>query len=64
MSSNDVKNLVPILDGSNWLVWENQVTAYLCSKGLWQIVDGFDSFPPSLLGKKCHVQAADGTICG
>jgi hypothetical protein len=34
MSSNDVKNLVPILDGSNWLVWENQMTAYLPSKGL------------------------------
>jgi len=62
MSYNDVKNLVPVLDGSNWLVWENQMTAYLCSKGLWKIVDGFDSFPPNILGKKRHVQAADGTI--
>ena len=61
MSSNNVKNLVPILDGLNWLAWKNQMTAYLHWKGLWQIVDGFDSFPPSLLGKKRHVQAADGT---
>ena len=38
------------------------MTAYLRSKGLWQIVDGFDSFPPNILGKKRHVQAADGTI--
>ena len=61
MSSNDVKYLVPVLNGSNWLVWENQMTAYLHLKGLWQIVDGFDSFPPNILGKKCHVQAADET---
>jgi len=29
-----------ILDGSNYLVWKNQMKAWLQSKGLWQITSG------------------------
>ena len=29
---------VSILDGSNYLVWKNQMKAWLQSKGLWQIM--------------------------
>ena len=31
---------VSVLDGSNYLVWKNQMRAWLQSKGLWQITNG------------------------
>jgi len=35
-----------ILDGSNYLVWESQMKAWLRSKGLWQITNGHErEFP-------------------
>jgi len=38
-SSNEsvLTTSISVLDGSNYLVWENQMKAWLRSKGLWQI---------------------------
>jgi len=40
-----------VLDGSNYLVWKNQMRAWLRSKGLWQITNGnekkFNELDPS-----------------
>ena len=47
-SKDDLKTLVPILDGSNWCIWEIQMTAYLRSKGLWQLVTGADRRPADI----------------
>ncbi|EPQ49985.1 hypothetical protein GLOTRDRAFT_15289, partial [Gloeophyllum trabeum ATCC 11539] len=32
--------VVPVLDGSNWPTWSEQMMAYLMSQGLWGNVDG------------------------
>jgi len=44
MSSSNESSLlstaVSILDGLNYLVWKNQMKAWLWSKGLWQITVG------------------------
>jgi len=38
-----------ILNGSNYLVWESQMKAWLRSKGLWQITNGNEKkFPAAL----------------
>jgi len=36
----DLSASVPILVGPNWILWEAQMKAYLCTKGLWQLVTG------------------------
>ena len=38
--SSILSTSVSILDGSNYLVWKNQMGAWLWSKGLWQITNG------------------------
>src|SRR3978361_377878 len=43
MSSID--KFVPVLDGSNWLSWSENMTSYLKSQGLWQIVAGNVTWP-------------------
>src|SRR5258708_15539637 len=39
-SKEDLSASVPILVGPNWIIWEAQMKAYLCTKGLWQLVSG------------------------
>jgi hypothetical protein len=51
MSSSKTEDLsasVPFLDGSNWIVWETQMKAFLRAKGLWQITQGNDGHPEDL----------------
>jgi len=47
-----------ILDGSNYLVWKNQMRAWLWSKGLWQITNGnekkFQELNPSTSAAACE----------
>jgi len=49
--SSLLSTAVSILDGSNYLVWKNQMRAWLRSKGLWQITNGnekkFQELDPS-----------------
>ena len=47
-SKDDIITSVPMLDGSNWIIWETQMKAYLRSKGFWQMVAGNDSRPANL----------------
>ena len=46
-----------ILDRSNYLVWKNQMRAWLRSKGLWQITNGnekkFNELNPSTSSAAC-----------
>jgi len=39
---------VSLLDGSNYIVWKNQMRAWLRSKGLWQITNGNEKKFPEL----------------
>jgi hypothetical protein len=48
-STADVMAVVPMLDGSNWIIWETQMKAFLRAKGLWQITSGSEVRPPSLV---------------
>src|SRR5882762_9891280 len=34
--SSQLVNMVPLLDGTNFLLWNQQITAYLKSQGLWR----------------------------
>jgi len=46
-----------ILDGSNYLVWKNQMRAWLQSKGLWKITNGnekFQELDPSATAAACE----------
>jgi gag-polypeptide of LTR copia-type/Domain of unknown function (DUF4219) len=38
--SSSLEKLVPLLDGSNYLVWAEAMKSYLRSMGVWQIVVG------------------------
>jgi gag-polypeptide of LTR copia-type/Domain of unknown function (DUF4219) len=49
--SSALEKLVPIhLDGSNWLTWSHQMTAYLHSQSLWQLVNRVRARPADLPG--------------
>jgi gag-polypeptide of LTR copia-type/Domain of unknown function (DUF4219) len=49
--SSALKKLIPIrLNGSNWLMWSHQMTAYLRSQSLWQLVNGARACPTDLPG--------------
>src|SRR5208283_2253293 len=48
MSSALEKFVTVRLDGSNWLTWSQQMTAYLRSQGLWQMTAGSRPRPASL----------------
>ncbi|EPQ52812.1 hypothetical protein GLOTRDRAFT_17699, partial [Gloeophyllum trabeum ATCC 11539] len=37
--------VVPVLDGSNWSLWSQQMKAYLMSQGLWGHCDGTITMP-------------------
>jgi len=49
---------VSVLDGSNYLVWKNQMRAWLWSKGLWQITNRnekkFNELNPSTTVAACE----------
>jgi len=55
--SSLLSTTVSILDGSNYLVWKNQMRAWLRSKGLWQITNGnekrFQELDPSAPAAAC-----------
>ncbi|EPQ49984.1 hypothetical protein GLOTRDRAFT_51241, partial [Gloeophyllum trabeum ATCC 11539] len=38
--SNNLIAVVPVLDGSNWSLWSQQMKVYLMSQGLWGHCDG------------------------
>ena len=62
MSSGDnLKTLVPLLDGLNWRIWETQMTAYLRSKGLWQIVIGRETRPDDYPPNRAAITARPAT---
>ena len=48
MSSKSTEDRIMMLDGSNYLEWEKIMSAYLRSKGLWQITSGGDVRPTPL----------------
>jgi gag-polypeptide of LTR copia-type/Domain of unknown function (DUF4219) len=62
MSQGNLKSLVPVLDGSNWLIWQTQMSSYLQSKGLWQIVIGNESCPPDLVPTTRRVMQGGQTV--
>jgi hypothetical protein len=43
--STALMQLVPVLNGSNYLPWAHAITAYLKSQGLWGIVVGTETYP-------------------
>ncbi|TFK17340.1 hypothetical protein FA15DRAFT_553152, partial [Coprinopsis marcescibilis] len=43
--SSSALNLVPTLNGNNWIQWSDMMTAYLQSQGLWLYVDGVIHLP-------------------
>ena len=45
MSTSQLTSLVPILDGSNWMVWQEQMTSYLKFIGPWDYIQGKPSHP-------------------
>jgi hypothetical protein len=47
--SNALTTLVPILDGSNYLVWARQMKAYLQSMELWEMTNNEVPFPLPIL---------------
>jgi len=48
MSNDELYRTVPLLDGSNYTVWAQAITAALRSKGVWQIARGNEDRPESL----------------
>jgi hypothetical protein len=48
--SSALEKLIPIcLHRSNWLTWSHQMTTYLHSQSLWQLVDGVRLRPADLV---------------
>ena len=45
MFTSQLTSFVPILDGSNWMVWQEQMTSYLKFAGLWGYVQGKPACP-------------------
>src|SRR5262249_9421121 len=45
ISNEELYHMVPLLDGSNYTVWAQVITAVLCSKGVWQISRGHEDCP-------------------
>src|SRR6266536_4673325 len=48
MSNDELYRTVPMLDGSNYPVWAQAITAALRSKGVWQIARGSEVRPEDL----------------
>ena len=40
--SSQLTNLVLVMTNSNYLAWQDVITAYLKSQGVWQICVGMD----------------------
>ena len=45
MSNEEIYRSVPMLDGSNYTVWAQAITAALRSRGVWQITRGHEPRP-------------------
>ncbi|EPQ55450.1 hypothetical protein GLOTRDRAFT_42040 [Gloeophyllum trabeum ATCC 11539] len=43
--SDNLITVVPVLDGSNWPLWSQQMKAYLMSQGLWGHCDSTITMP-------------------
>ena len=43
--SKALTELVPILDGTNYIQWEKQMNAFLKSLDLWEHVNGGEPYP-------------------
>ena len=46
--SSSLEKLVPLLEGSNYLIWAGAMRPYLQSQGMWQIVNGNELKPRAL----------------
>ena len=52
-------NLIPVLTGDNWILWSDQMKAYLMSQGLWLLTKGEDPIPSeAAAGASAEVKAA------
>jgi hypothetical protein len=56
MSSNLSKD-VPFLEGSNYLLWADAMKSFLCSQGVWQIVEGNQTQPVILQATSTNAAA-------
>src|SRR5277367_6149175 len=43
--SSQLTSLVPVLDGSNYGVWQTSMKAFLMSQGMWGHITGVAGFP-------------------
>ena len=46
--SSSLEKLVPLLEGSNYLIWAGAMRPYLQSQGTWRIVSGNEPKPRTL----------------
>ena len=46
--SSSLEKLVPLLEGSNYLIWAGLMRPYLQSQGMWHIVNGDEPKPRAL----------------
>src|SRR5260221_8399065 len=60
-SKEDLSASSHILIGNNWIIWEAQMKAYLCTKGLWQLVSGNEICAENL-PTGCNTQAAQAAM--
>jgi hypothetical protein len=45
ISSSGAFGMVPMLDGTNWMVWSSKITSLLMAEGLWDIMEGMTPKP-------------------
>ena len=43
--SSQLANLVPIMNGLNYLPWKEQMTTFLKAQGVWTIITGDEIIP-------------------
>lgn len=46
MAESDIKWSIDRLDGTNWPVWKFQMTHLLRAKGLWGLVNDYETIRP------------------
>ena len=59
MSSSTLEKFIPTFDGSNFLEWKAQMTAYLQERGYWQIVNGTITQPVAPPATAAEIEAWD-----
>ena len=59
--SSSLEKLVPLFDGSNYLIWSDSMRAWLRSQGLWQITSGTEVKPtaPAVTTSTAAASVAD-----